>query len=180
MKKVLYILGGLEDEHVEWLLKAGQKRSLGSGGVLIRQGEPNDSVYIVVEGLFSVTREDSGMDELARVGAGEVLGEISYVDGHPPTATVSSVDQSVVLAIPKDALTAKIESDQGFGSIFYKALAAFLADRLRSTLGQLGPSPQATDTDDPFADDELDLDRLDHASRGGLRFERILKRLQEF
>lgn len=180
MKKVLYILGELEDEHVSWLTQAGRKHHLEPGETLIRQGEPIDAVYIVVEGLFSVTREGSDVGELAQVGAGEVLGEISYVDRHPPTATVTAVDDSVVLELPREALTEKIESDPGFAARFYHALAAFLADRLRSTLAKLGPDAGGGDTDDLFANDELDLDRLDHASKGGLRFERILKRLQEF
>lgn len=180
VKKVLYILGQLEDEHVGWLLEAGRKLPFQSGRVLIRQGEPIDAVYIVVEGRFAVTREGSDLGEVARVGAGEVLGEISYLDRHPPTATVTAVEDSVVLELPREALTRKIESDPGFSARFYHALAAFLADRLRSTLAQLGPPAAGEGTGDPFAEDELDLDRLDHASKGGLRFERMLKRLREF
>lgn len=171
MKKVLYILGEFEDDDIEWMVKAGVKTGLPPGHVLIREGTPIDSVYFVTHGTFTVSTASGG--EVARVGSGEVLGEISYVDRRPPTATVTAVEESGVIAIPRSALSAKLDDDPGFAARFYRALAVFLADRLRSTLRHVG---QDTGSD---AEDELDLEALDTVSRAGVRFERIIRRLQE-
>jgi CRP-like cAMP-binding protein len=171
MKKVLYILGEFEDDDIEWLAKAGRKVGIPTGQALIREGEPIDSVYFVTHGTFTVSTAVGG--EVARVGAGEVLGEISYVDRRPPTATVTAAEQSGVIAIPCTLLSAKLAQDAGFAARFYRALAVFLADRLRSTLRQLGQ-----DAGDG-SDDELDLGALDTVSKAGVRFERIIQRLQE-
>lgn len=44
----------------------------------------------------------------------------------------------IVLAISREKLGAKIQRDPSFGLRFYKAIAFFLADRLRTTTGRLG------------------------------------------
>ena len=171
MKKVLYILGELDDRDADWLVRMGRSIDVPDGHTIIREGEPIDSIYFVTGGVFRVTTQASG-GEIARIGTGEVLGEISYVDRRPPTATVTALEDGRVLAIPRATLTEKLESDPGFSSRFYKAIATFLADRLRSTLQQVGGE---------VADDDegLDLDELHTLSQGGVRFERILRRLQE-
>lgn len=169
MKKVLYILGELEDDDAEWLSRAGSQRQLARGEVLIHEGRDIDSVFFVTRGTFSVT---AGGKPVAQVGVGEVLGEVSYIDRYPPTATVTALEESAVLAVSRAALTSKIQSDPGFGGRFYKAVAVFLAERLRSTLRTLGDSGRSDD------DLELDLHALDSVSRAGVRFERILQRLQ--
>ncbi len=171
MKKVLYILGELDDDDAEWLSRAGVQRKIPRGDVLIHEGRDIDAVFFVTQGTFSVTTEGAGQ-EVARVGAGEVLGEVSYVDRHPPTATVVAVEDSAVLAVSRRVLTAKIQADPGFAGRFYKAVAVFLAERLRSTLRQLGSSADAGDVS------ELDLLALDSVSKAGVRFERILQKLQ--
>jgi CRP-like cAMP-binding protein len=167
MKKVLYILGEFEDDDIEWLARTGRKLRLEEGRTLIREREPIDSVYIVTDGSFAVRTAGGG--EVARVGSGEVLGEISYVDRRPPTATVTALESSGVIAIDRAALTAKLHADPAFAARFYRALAVFLAARLRSTLRQVGHEE----------DDELDLQALDTVSKAGVRFERIIQRLQE-
>lgn len=171
MKKVLYILGEFDDSDADWFVEAGHQIDVPHGQAIIREGEPSDSLFFVTAGTFRVTTGGVGT-EVARLGTGEVVGEISYVDHRPPTATVTAVEDGRVLAIPHSVLAAKLESDAQFASRFYKAIATFVADRLRSTLLQL-----AGETDS--GSDELDLDELHTLSQAGVRFDRILQRLQE-
>lgn len=171
MKKVLYILGGFDDADAEWFVQSGRAMDVPAGQSLVTQGEPIDSIFFVTGGSFRVTTGASGA-EVARLGTGEVVGEVSYVDNRPPSATVTAVEDGRVLAIPKATLTDKLDSDPRFASRFYRAIATFLADRLRSTLRQV-----AGDVDDGA--DELDLDELHSLSQAGVRFERILQSLQE-
>ena len=170
MKKVLYILGGLEDDDAEWLTRAGSRRTIPRGTTLIREGERIDSLFFVTQGSFAVTAGAS-RQTVAEVGVGEVLGEVSFVDRSPPTATVTALVESGVLAIPKSVLQDKLRDDPAFAGRFYRAVATFLADRLRQTLAQLGGGSS-------HDDDELDLEALDSVSKAGVRFERILQRLQ--
>jgi CRP/FNR family transcriptional regulator, cyclic AMP receptor protein len=180
MKKVLYILGELNDEDLEWLIRVGEKKNMAPQEVLIQEGKAIDALYIVVEGAFSIQIQAAGNKEVARVGAGEVLGEMSYVDSRPPSATVVAAEKSLVLAIPRDLLSEKLKEDMGFAAHFYRALSIFMADRLRTTTSQLGYGEvdEEARAEGALEEDELDLDQLDSASMGGARFDQIIKRLK--
>lgn len=127
MRKMLYILGELEDHDLHWLLSAGEVRTLAAGVDLLVEGGQADSLFIVLEGELAVTR---GGRPLARLGLGEVVGEISLLDARPVTATVSAVLATRLFAVPYPALRSRLRSDESFSSRFHRALCLFLADRL--------------------------------------------------
>lgn len=172
MKKVLYILGSFDDADAEWFVQAGRTIEVPDGRAIIKEGEPIDSLYFVTAGTFLVTTGPA-KTEVARLGTGEVIGEVSFIDDRPPTATVTALHDGRVLAVPRPLLAEKLSTDPRFASRFYRAIATFLASRLRGTLKQLG----GTSSDIDLA--ELDLDELHSLSQAGVRFERILRRLQE-
>jgi CRP-like cAMP-binding protein len=165
MRKVLFILGQLSDRDAEWLTEKGRKQVLPPDTVMIREGEPIDSLYIVLEGLLSVVDRDLGDSEVARLGCGEVVGEMSFVDGRPPSATVRAIERSVTLKIPREALLDKIETDPAFAARFFRALAMFLSHRLR-TLTRDNPDV-----------DEIDPNVLDAVHLAASRFDRMMKQL---
>ena len=84
MRKALYILGILDDSDASWLATTGKARSIRAGAVIIEQGVPVDSVFILIDGQLQVY---SGNVEIARLLAGEIVGEISFVDSRPPSAS---------------------------------------------------------------------------------------------
>ncbi len=176
-RKALYILGQLRDEDVEWMIESGRRLPVETGTELIRQGHPIDGLYLILGGEFAVVNVAAGGQELARLRVGEVLGEISFVDQAPPSATVRATANSIVLEIPRATLRTKIEQDREFAARFYFAVALFLSDRLRATVGLLGYGPpQASSERD---EDELDPEVLDAVHLAGDRFKRILERLLE-
>ena len=134
MRKALYFLGILDDTDASWLATTGKSRAISAGTVIIQQGVPVDSVFILIDGQLQVY---SGNVEIAKLLAGEIVGEISFVDSRPPSASVKAAVDSQVLAVPKAALRAKLQKDLGFASRFYQSLATFLADRLRVATARL-------------------------------------------
>ena len=176
MRKVLFLFGQLNDDDVEWLLATGDKRPVPAGDVVVRQGVPIDALFILLAGRLAVLlgREER---EIARLSAGEIVGEMSFVDARPPSATVRALEGSAVFAISKPALTAKLAADLGFAARFYKALAIYLSTTVRERHRMLGYGTAADAgalEDDP---DELDPAVLDGVSLAGERFDRMLKRL---
>jgi CRP-like cAMP-binding protein len=115
--------------------------------------------------------------ELARLTSGEIVGEMSFVDANPPSATVAALDRGVVLALPRALLQQKLDRDTGFAARFYHALAAFLSDRLRATVARTNDATAKSLDEDVIADDELDPNVLDTVHRAGARFSQILTRL---
>jgi CRP/FNR family transcriptional regulator, cyclic AMP receptor protein len=178
LRKALYILGQLTDLDVEWLVKEGHRTPVRRGDVIIRQRVPVESLYIVLSGEFSVTDERMGGAELARLGSGEIVGEMSFIDAAPPSATVRAEAEGLVLALRRDALQRKLEGDTAFAARFYRALAIFLSDRLRATVGRLGYGDVKQGLDEEvMQEDELDLKVLGNIHLAGARFDTIIKRM---
>lgn len=176
MRKSLMLMGILDDSDVEWLSATGDLKYITAGTVLIREGQPIDALFILLDGRLAVSVGSLEAEPLAILLSGELVGEISFVDSRPPIASVAAIEDAHVLAVPREALLAKIERDSNFGLRFYKALAFFLADRLRTVTGRLGYGTQQSL--DPDAIDELNDDIMDHVSMAAVRFDNLLKRLR--
>ena len=174
MRKALYILGILDDSDANWLVSNGKSRHLHAGSVLIEQGVPEDSVFIVIDGQLLV---HSGSVEIAKLLAGEIVGEISFVDLRPPSASVTALVDSQALAIDKAALRAKLQKDPGFASRFYLSVATFLAERLRVAIALLSTGQEGAALGYREDLDELPVDMLEHIALASARFDMIVKRL---
>jgi CRP/FNR family transcriptional regulator, cyclic AMP receptor protein len=167
MRKALYFLGILNDQDIDWMIRNGKKLILKPGERLIEQGKPNDWLYFVLDGSFVVYTETA--PRIAVLKAGEIVGEISFVDSRPPTANVRAETESRVGAIPHDVLMERLRENIGFAARFYQSLAAYLADRLRNTVGSLGV--QTLNLDESIEDaDELASHLLSNLSIAGSRF----------
>lgn len=173
MRKVLYIFGLLSDTDVEWLSKAGVPRTLTSGTVLIRERERLDRLYILIDGHMEVSI--SGLGVVAELGSGEMLGEMSFVDSSPTSATVTAKGNVKLLELRKADLEARFASDAAFGMRFFRALTVFLADRMRGTIKRMGYGNAGDLDSDEILEDELDEGLLDSVSLAGDRFSRMMR-----
>ena len=111
MRKALHLMGFLDDLDVQWLGEIGVQHHVSSGTVLIQEGTPIDSLYVVLDGSLSVCA--AGLDEkkIATLFSGEIVGEMSLVRAKPPTASVVAQQDSHVLAVPRELLRLKLAKD---------------------------------------------------------------------
>ena len=65
-----------------------------------------------------------GGKEVATLRSGEVLGELSFLDSRPPSASVIATTEVTVLALSRQKLNAKLAADAPFAARFYRALFA--------------------------------------------------------
>ena len=93
MKKVLFLLGHLNDRDVEWLIENGHKETLKPGDILIHRNEPIQQLYIVLSGQLAVTDGVANMKELAKVAVGEVVGEMV---GRPVGSAVGNASDEII------------------------------------------------------------------------------------
>lgn len=173
MRKVLYIFGLLTDADIDWMAYVGVRRRVKDGEVLIEQGKSIDSIILLLEGRLSVVVEGVGI--VARLGVGEIVGEMSMVDSAPPSATVAAEGECLILLLDKNILLQKLTTDAPFGCRFYKALAVLLADRLREMQHRLGGNDRQNLAAEAILKDELDAAILDNVAMAGDRFDRMLK-----
>ncbi|WP_353260210.1 cyclic nucleotide-binding domain-containing protein [Prochlorothrix hollandica] len=173
MQKLLFILGELSDDDVDWIVATGEREVIEPQTVLIKEGASLQKLYILLEGRLQVSVEDK---VVAVLGSGEVFGEVSFVDARPPSATVTAVDSCVVLSLSWEALNRKLKQDVGFSSTFYRTMCLFLADRLRLADTHLNYSILLTHGDDLF--EQADPTILDNYSLGKVRYGWLLSRLR--
>lgn len=178
MKKVLYILGLLDDEDIDWMVSAGTREQYNKGDELVREGERTAYLFVVVEGNVDVTVRGT---QIASVGVGEVVGEMSLLDFRPASATITAGEELTVLKISFEDLEARLQSNFRFQGRFYKALGVFLAQRMRSInlkIAYAEDAPLVDDDDDELLDDEINDDVMEKLSLAGARFKVILDKLK--
>ena len=174
MSKALVILSELNHRDIDWMINNSVQEKIERGTILIHEGKPINALYIVLEGSLSVSVASVGDREISRIGQGEVLGEMSFIDGRLPSATVKALDTSVVLSIPKQKLSEKLEQDVLFALRFYRAVTKFLSSRLRNTVNRFSDRPQSSQSPQTVPNSE----EMDHFQDGISKFDWILKRLK--
>jgi CRP-like cAMP-binding protein len=138
VKKILLFFSELNNSDLDWFVQKGKREIIASDGLLIREGQLSEALYIVVSGSFTVAIESQDHKELAQISKGEIVGEVSFIDTRPPLASVRALEESVVLSIPRMQLASKLLQDTNFSSRFYRAICLCLSDRLRGTVSRLG------------------------------------------
>ncbi|MGD8861263.1 MAG: cyclic nucleotide-binding domain-containing protein [Myxococcales bacterium] len=88
--KQLPLFSDLSPEEIVDVLRIARMGSFEPGDKLMARGERGDWAFVIEQGEGSVRVVDSRGEEVevARVGPGEVLGELSLVDGQPRSADV--------------------------------------------------------------------------------------------
>ncbi|MDA7949734.1 MAG: patatin-like phospholipase family protein [Hyphomicrobiaceae bacterium] len=78
------------------------------GEVLVQEGEPSDTLFLVVSGRFLVTAAGK-RNPIAEVGTGKSIGEIGFFSGFARTATVTAARDSLVLRLRRKDFDALCE-----------------------------------------------------------------------
>ena len=78
-----------------------QHMTAAPGTAIVREGEPGDGLYVVLEGRVRV--HDGGR-ELAVLGGDAVFGEFTVLQRSPRTATVTAIEESGLLKLTQDDL----------------------------------------------------------------------------
>ncbi len=110
---------------LELLASYMHERPFKTGEQLIRQGEPGDSLIIIVNGRTEVVvHDDLGNTlRLARTGRGEVLGEMALLTNEPRNADVLALTDGVALVLPAEAFK-RLAARQPTVSVVLTDLAA--------------------------------------------------------
>lgn len=166
MPRSVHILGLLRDEDIAFIADAGLRVNLPPGAPLVEEGRRNSFLHIILSGAFLVTSRSTGDRHISVMQRGEVIGELSFLDARPPSATVRAVRASSVLAIPRTEVGRRLDVDLGFASRFYRALGITLAMRLRA-LTHGGKPPE----------EEVDVEAIERGASDEVRFEAIMRRL---
>ena len=95
------LFAGLDDDGRTRLAEACPEHLFGAGERIVRQGDAGQSMFVVLDGRVRITLEPSGQ-EVAVTSRGGFFGEMSMLTGDPRTATVSALDDALLLEITAD------------------------------------------------------------------------------
>lgn len=139
------LLKELSNADINWLIAIGQRQQIAQKSVLLRSREDPKIVYLLLDGVLTVgipvsdcadTQAANGneIQPIARLNSGEIVGETALLNTRPIAATLIAAEDSTVLSIPQPQLATKLQTDLGFSTHFYRAIALILSERLRQML----------------------------------------------
>lgn len=125
------LFSGLDEAAASALLELTERGTFKRGQVIFTEGDPGDKLYVVTSGKIKLSRtsHDGRENLLAVLGPGEIIGEISFFDPGPRTASAITVSETEVLSLAHAHLGPFLEQNSG-ASV---AMLGALAHRLRRT-----------------------------------------------
>jgi signal transduction histidine kinase len=98
------ILAQLSEQDIDRLYQMAEPLNVASGEWLIREGELADSLYLILDGEFQITKRAGPQDvPVLTRRTGEMLGEMSLLEQGTRSASVRALRDSRVLRIGKEA-----------------------------------------------------------------------------
>jgi len=157
----------------------------GDGHVLIRQGDPPDGAYFIVDGKVEVVTRLPGGGEafIAEVGPGSLLGELALIRSTRRGATVRARGEVGALFVDRGYFRAALAQLRPGAMKVSLNIARFLARRLHSQYGRIGDYVETHAIEDFFVSPPAtaEAERAKRPPAFDLKsFLPILPRLREF
>ncbi len=126
--------GKLDDSFSENLFKVGNLVIKKKGDYLSVQGQPHSNMSLIISGEVSVKISANGENiKIAKLGTGDVVGEMSIIDPKKASATARVISQDAELwQITGSEFNNFVNNDQVAGFNIIKELAKGLCKRLRT------------------------------------------------
>jgi CRP-like cAMP-binding protein len=105
---------------------------VGPGQTLVRQGEVDRSLFIVLAGSLAARLDGRADKTLDPMLPGEVFGEVAFFDGLPRSSSVVALEESRVLRIAYDSFESLSASEPALARTLLMDLGRALAGRLRA------------------------------------------------
>jgi cAMP-dependent protein kinase regulator len=129
----------LSAEEREALVKEMELEEHEEGSVIITEGQPGSSMYVIARGEVKVwTRgPDGAAVYLAKLGEGDFFGEVSVLTGKPRTATITASQPTQLLRLDKSKLDTALARHSGIRKVlddFYKKRAEHTVEAMIETM----------------------------------------------
>lgn len=110
----------LRQEVQAWLRGVGRHplRTFAAGEVILREGEPGQTAYIISKGRVEVFKLIHGRRQpLAEMGPGEIFGEAAIFTERGRTATVHTLEETTVVEVSRESLDEELAGTVVMGNL---------------------------------------------------------------
>jgi CRP-like cAMP-binding protein len=126
------ILGSFTDEELSDLFANATVRRLAPGSFLCQEGERDGQLYFLMNGEVAISKRDPDgqSQELARLGGGTLLGELSWIMDTPCSASMEVRQEASIIQLNGDTLNQQLQAHSPGAFKLSLALLKLLASRL--------------------------------------------------
>jgi len=120
---------GLPDDQISWFLSQSQELKVTAGETYVRQGDPADAMFVILEGQFQFRGEFGGQPVVFPIKAGDVTGVLPFSRMTQFNVTGRAVTDGRILRFPTSLfpeLTQRMP-------VLTQHLVGLLSDRVRET-----------------------------------------------
>ena len=130
-----WLFSGLEKSQLEAISNFTFQKTFSPGELIVEEGHTGNGMYVVLSGEVEVVKgtDTANQQVLAKLGTGEVFGEMALLGEWPRTASVRALEGVECLGIDRWVFLAQLERQPQLAV----NLLLILAKRLRDTDARL-------------------------------------------
>jgi CRP-like cAMP-binding protein len=134
--RIFPALGAVEFSRI---LRVGQWKEFAVGTQLTREGEPVRAIHLVVGGQLRVEVKTT---TVARIAAGGIVGEMSFLSGRAASATTVVTEALRAFEIPQQALSRLLEAHPEMRAAVLAGIGSDLLDKIDELRTELAARPE--------------------------------------
>jgi CRP-like cAMP-binding protein len=132
------IFGGVNEATLESILHKAKIIEVESGGYYFREGDLDNSIYIIEQGRVAVYRYwDKSRYKLRELGEGDCFGEMALMDCKPRSAEVVALSNSRAIQVTAAQLAELYSANSEQYTLIYMNLGREVCRRLRDADSRL-------------------------------------------
>lgn len=137
--KNIYLFKEMTNDELKKVAKVCNRREVMAGQDVFITGQAAESFFVIQQGTVKIFKTTSKGDDvqLTTLATGGHFGEMPYLSGDARSATAQATETTYLIEIPFQSLKNLLAEDVHVSDKFHRALARFLAQRLKNTTGDL-------------------------------------------
>jgi CRP-like cAMP-binding protein len=132
------LFNNLTNEEVTEVLSLGRELAIEKGDRIIEESSPTFDLFVLLDGKvvveFEITDYESDTSvtlQLVHLKAGDVIGEIAFLEKHNRTASVTAVEKTRIIKFDGGRLHELFGRNSLIGYLIMQNLALILIERLK-------------------------------------------------
>jgi CRP/FNR family cyclic AMP-dependent transcriptional regulator len=107
---------GIDDDELTRIAMTMARRRYRRNEVIFHEGDPGDSLHVVMEGRVKITREsaEGGEAIVVTLAPGDTFGELVLLDGAPRSATATAMEPTETMTLPRTSFAELVDGPHQF------------------------------------------------------------------